>query len=160
MIALRDIQEEDLEVLFRFQKDVDTAWKTGGSRDPRDWKAFRDKKLESIGGDPTKVATFVVEAHAEPVGSAGYFYRDGVLEIMYWLGPDFRGRGLGTLAVEKLLESMDTRFQEPIYARVVEGNDGSARVLEKLGFQFVRKGTFFSKFLGRDMTELVYRRQF
>jgi [ribosomal protein S5]-alanine N-acetyltransferase len=76
------------------------------------------------------------------------FVRDRRAELGYWLGADAWGLGYATEAASALV---DFGFGElglsRIYAHVLEGNDASCRVLEKLGMlnegmrrQHVRKG--------------------
>jgi RimJ/RimL family protein N-acetyltransferase len=68
------------------------------------------------------------------------FLRDRRAELGYWLGADAWGRGYATEAAGAIL---DFGFRdlglERIYAQVLEGNDASCRVLEKLGM--INEGT-------------------
>ncbi len=90
------------------------------------------------------------EAPEDLLGSVSLrrFVRDRRAELGYWLGADAWGYGYATEAAGALL---DFGFAEldlsRIYAHVLEGNDASCRVLEKLGMinegirrQHVRKG--------------------
>jgi [ribosomal protein S5]-alanine N-acetyltransferase len=76
------------------------------------------------------------------------FHRDRRAELGYWLGADAWGSGLATEAADAMI---DFGFRElgleRIYAQVLEGNDASCRVLDKLGMmnegirrRHVRKG--------------------
>ncbi|MFC3477716.1 GNAT family N-acetyltransferase [Halobacterium litoreum] len=60
--------------------------------------------------------------------------------LMYWVAPDHQGNGYVTEATELLLDYLfgECGFHK-ISAFVLESNDASAAVLEKLGF--VREGT-------------------
>jgi [ribosomal protein S5]-alanine N-acetyltransferase len=90
------------------------------------------------------------EAPHELLGSVSLrrFVRDRRAELGYWLGADAWGHGIATEAAGALL---DFGFAElelaRIYAHVLEGNEASCRVLDKLGMinegirrQHVRKG--------------------
>jgi [ribosomal protein S5]-alanine N-acetyltransferase len=90
------------------------------------------------------------EAPHELLGSVSLrrFVRDRRAELGYWLGADAWGHGFATEAAGALL---DFGFAElglaRIYAHVLEGNEASCRVLDKLGMinegirrQHVRKG--------------------
>lgn len=83
---------------------------------------------------------FAIEVAAEAVGSIGLKPQTDVyrlsLELGFWLGEPFWGRGIMTRAVG---EVVDYAFQLPdinrVYAQVFEHNPASMRVLEKNGFQ-------------------------
>ncbi|WP_433624676.1 GNAT family N-acetyltransferase [Halomicrococcus sp. NG-SE-24] len=57
-------------------------------------------------------------------------------EIGYIIHPEFHGEGYATEAADLCLEhAFDDRGLHKVWAQVVEGNEASKRVLEKLGFQ-------------------------
>ena len=76
------------------------------------------------------------------------FLRDRRAELGYWLGADAWGSGFATEAADAMI---DFGFRElgleRIYAQVLEGNDASCRVLDKVGMmnegvrrRHIRKG--------------------
>ncbi|MEY4926831.1 MAG: hypothetical protein RI894_1267 [Bacteroidota bacterium] len=86
------------------------------------------------------VHIFAVEADGQLVGGAGVHPKDDIdcknLEIGYWIGEPFWGRGIATDAVRLLVEFGWKNYDVTrIYARVFGPNIGSMRVVEKLGFQ-------------------------
>jgi ribosomal-protein-alanine N-acetyltransferase len=91
--------------------------------------------------DPIRV--FAIELDGEAIGSIGLHPKEDVyernLELGYWLGEPFWGRGIITRAVKIMV---DYGFHywpvERIYAGAFGRNIGSCRVLEKAGF--VREG--------------------
>jgi [ribosomal protein S5]-alanine N-acetyltransferase len=90
------------------------------------------------------------DAPSELIGSASLrrFARDQRAELGYWLGADAWGHGYATEAAGALVDFGFTELNlSRVYAHVLEGNDGSCRVLEKLGMlsegirrRHVRKG--------------------
>ncbi len=76
------------------------------------------------------------------------FPRDRRAELGYWLGIDAWGHGYATEAADALVEHGFAQLRlSRIYAQVLEGNEASCRVLEKLGMmnegirrRHVRKG--------------------
>ncbi len=60
----------------------------------------------------------------------------GTAEVGYFFAPDAWGNGYATAAVERVV---DYAFEElrlhRVHARVFAFNEGSARVLEKVGFE-------------------------
>ncbi|MBD3409364.1 MAG: GNAT family N-acetyltransferase [Ignavibacteriales bacterium] len=56
-------------------------------------------------------------------------------EIGYWIGEEWRGRGVVPAAVERIVGILFRRGFRKCWADVFGGNAASARVLEKCGFQ-------------------------
>ena len=66
---------------------------------------------------------------------------DGRAEVGYALRTDRQGRGLASEAVTALLDAVEERFGiTDVRAVVVDGNDASVRLLERLGFEAVGPG--------------------
>jgi len=63
----------------------------------------------------------------------------GAVEIGYQIMPDYQNRGYATEGVELLLAFAFQKGVEKIEAEVLKSNLPSMRVLEKLGFIFVRE---------------------
>jgi ribosomal-protein-alanine N-acetyltransferase len=90
------------------------------------------------------------EAPDELLGTVSLrrFARDRRAELGYWLGLDAWGNGYATEAADALVEHGFAHLRlSRIYAQVLEGNEASCRVLEKLGMinegirrRHVRKG--------------------
>ena len=82
---------------------------------------------------------FLVCREETPVGSAFLVDVDLVgqnAELGYWITPDEQGNGYATEAAELCLtHAFDELGLHKVWARTVEDNAASKRVLEKLGFQ-------------------------
>lgn len=82
---------------------------------------------------------FVVCADGEPVGVVWLFRIRDVsdrAELGYWIAPAHQRQGYATEAAELAVEyAFRERGCNRVQARVYEGNEGSRRVLESLGFQ-------------------------
>lgn len=119
------------------------------------WRSLRDRfphPLTTVETERYIVATlergpettFAIEVQGEPIGVIGLAMGTGerrcVAELSYWLGEQFWGRGIITEAIPLLAKYAFQRFGDltRIESYVFEGNDASARVLEKAGF--VREG--------------------
>lgn len=94
-----------------------------------------------------------------PVGMVSLFEEDdvaGTATIAYWITPEHWGNGYGTDGVGALCEhAFGDRRLHKLRADVLESNDGSRRVLEKLGFE--REGTLRDeKFVAGEHAD-VYR---
>ncbi|MBN2308027.1 MAG: GNAT family N-acetyltransferase [Candidatus Hydrogenedentes bacterium] len=108
---------------------------------------------------PERVFAVVVEG--EPAGCVGLHGKEGELartcEIGYWLSEEYWGRGIMTEVVGMVTAyAFEVLSIERLEARVFAVNAGSARVLEKNGYQFegrLRRRVFRD---GRLDDELVY----
>ena len=79
----------------------------------------------------------------ELIGDAGISEVEGKpdeTEIGYCIGQQYRGRGYATELLNAVCSYVVSRFGiRVIYGRVVHGNEASAKVLEKNGYQFVKE---------------------
>lgn len=152
-VSLRPPTDSDLELWFQFQTDPQANEMAAfTSEDPNDREAYIQGWRRKLGLETVRMRTILCQEQV--VGSVGSFEMMGNRELTYWLGRPFWGRGLATLALEAFLIEEPVR---PLHARVAKHNLGSQRVLEKCGFQVVDEETGYSKYLKRDVEELVYR---
>jgi RimJ/RimL family protein N-acetyltransferase len=89
--------------------------------------------------DQKPLQNFAIIYGGNVAGSVGVLLRDDVyrktIEIGYFIGERFWGRGIATEAVALLIEYIKNQFDVVrIYAEVFEHNKASMRVLEKSGF--------------------------
>lgn len=79
----------------------------------------------------------------ELIGDAGISEvegKPGETEVGYCIGPKYRGKGYATELLQAISDFVVSHFGiGVIWGRVVYGNDASVKVLEKSGYQFVRK---------------------
>ena len=76
------------------------------------------------------------------------------IEVTYWLGREFWGRGLATQALNGMLQLVVDRS---IVARAATDNIGSIRVLRKCGFKIIGKNKDFANGRGEDAEEYILR---
>lgn len=121
-----------------------------------DAESFLDLMMQQ---EPRTV--FAIATESEAIGVIGLTLGEDVhrftAELGYWLGEPFWGRGIMTDAVRVVVEH---GFSElgllRIYAEPYAGNVGSARVLEKAGFELegrMRANVFKD---GRILDQLLY----
>ncbi len=104
---------------------------------------------------------FAVAGEIELIGGVGIHVQDDVhrrsAEIGYWLGEPFWGRGIATEVVDAMTDYAFANFPiVRIYANVFDGNPASARVLEKVGYQYegrMRKSVYKD---GALLDQLMY----
>lgn len=81
---------------------------------------------------------WAVRAGMDVLGMVGlHRIKDGAAELGYWAAPEGRGRGAMTEAARAVIDfAFGPMRLERIEWRAVVGNTASARVAQKLGFQF------------------------
>jgi RimJ/RimL family protein N-acetyltransferase len=152
-VRLREVEQDDLPTFFAQQLDPEAIRMAAFTvADPSDREAFDAKWRRILASEETTTRTIVVDD--EVAGSVSK-YRDPDLpgpEVTYWLGREFWGKGVATLALAGFVEVVTER---PLYGRCAADNVGSRRVLEKCGFVFVREDRGFSNARGEEIAEVV-----
>ena len=123
----------------------------------KDAEDFISKVVRGEG--PHREFVICVDGHA--IGGIGMQLRGDVyarvVEIGYWVGEEYWGRGIATEALKLITEYVFDNFDvDRIEAHVFEWNPASSRVLEKAGYEFearLKKRIFKD---GSLIDELVY----
>jgi len=85
---------------------------------------------------------YAVELNGLLVGCVSYWPHElGGVEVGYWVGREFWGKGICTNALKLLLKNDHFPACKDVFAKVMAQNIGSQRVLEKCGFSFLQNGT-------------------
>jgi RimJ/RimL family protein N-acetyltransferase len=126
-VALRDVIESDLPILFEHQRDPDAN--RMAAFPARDREAFTAHWAKILSDDTVMARTILFDGHV--AGNIGSFEQSGERLVGYWIGRELWGRGIATKALEGFLRQDTTR---PLYAHVAKDNVASIRVLEKCGF--------------------------
>jgi RimJ/RimL family protein N-acetyltransferase len=109
--------------IIAFDPDANTKYRT--IKDATDARVNKEDRLRMGIWDGD---TFVGSVNARPDEG-----KDSV-EVGYWVHSKYTSNGYATLAATAISEYSRDRFSK-VHAKVVDGNDASARVLEKAGFQ-------------------------
>ena len=161
-LVLRAFEDADAEPLFAHASNPNvtrfTLWDHHKTID--ETLAFvRDyARCRYLEGTPEPYAlTLRSDPYQKPVGALGCFWvsqPNRTMELGYWLAEPFWGRGLAVEACRAVLTHAFAACEpERIQARVIDGNDPSRRVLEKLGFSY--EGTMRSSLFRRGRFEDV-----
>jgi len=121
-------------------------------KDPSNRVAFMEHWARILGDDGVTTRTILLEDQV--VGHVASFRRDGDLEVTYWIGRPFWGRGLASTALPQFLVEQRAR---PIYARAAEDNLASIRVLEKCGFVVCARERGFANARGKQIEEIILK---
>jgi RimJ/RimL family protein N-acetyltransferase len=126
-LLLRPVIDFDLPLFFIHQADAEAARKAAFPS--RTEEAFYTH-WHKIMADPQNILRTIV-LEDQVAGNMVSFEMDGKREVGYWLGREFWGQGIASLALGLFLQEVRTR---PLYAHVAKTNPASMRVLEKGGF--------------------------
>ena len=153
-IRLRDVEVDDLPLFFEHQRDPEANWMAAFTRkDPAARDAFMAHWTKILEDEATTIQTILFNGSV--AGSvSSYVDEDEHLEVSYWIGKPYWGKGIATGALSAFLEHNKVR---PLYARAAADNAASLRVLEKCGF--VRMGTNrdFANARGQEIEEVLLK---
>lgn len=138
VVALRDALKADAPVIAELANDYEVAKMVATMPHPyalEDAYVFLDKIKEKFKAG--KGHSLAISVGGDFAGMAGWFYNeDNVLEIGYWVGRKFWGRGIAGKAVELILDVIRKECPDAteVIAQYMTENPASGRVLEKNGF--------------------------
>jgi RimJ/RimL family protein N-acetyltransferase len=152
-ITIREVESSDLETFYEHQRDPEAIRMAAFIfRDPKDRVAF-DAHWKKILQSSQNINRTIV-AEGQVAGHIACFPQEGNLEVTYWLGREFWGRGIATEALNRMLHLVVDR---PIFARAATDNIGSIKVLEKCGFKIIGKDKGFANGRGEETEEYILR---
>ena len=140
--ALRAIEPEDASAWFRYLCDPEVTELTSYDITSLGQAETMIAHIAARFREKASMRWAIVRGGAgELIGTCGYLWFDGHrAEIGYDLAKEHWGRGVMPLAVSAMLDwGFERLGLHRIEATVMEGNQRSARVLDKLGF--LREGT-------------------
>lgn len=126
-VTLRDVVADDIPWFFEQQSDVEASEMVGFP--VRTWDAFTAHWARILDDETGVVRTIVVDSQV--AGNVVSFVQSRERKVGYWLGREFWGKGVATLALSAFLTDEQ---RHPLYAHVARHNLASRRVLEKCGF--------------------------
>ncbi|MEU4170861.1 GNAT family N-acetyltransferase [Streptomyces sp. NPDC026665] len=151
-VTLRETSDADLPVFFTQMSDPEGIRMAAfTAKDPTDSDYFTAHWAQ-IRQDPAVVLRTVVGENGEVVGHASVYGPPEEREVTYWIGRQYWGRGVATVALRELLRLEAAR---PLYARAVADNAGSIRVLEKCGFVVTGHDRGFANGRGEEVDEVL-----
>ncbi len=130
---LRPAGIDDMMLFFRWANDPETRRQSFNSKPITlaEHKHWFSRKVF----DPNSYL-YVLEFKGQPVGQIRFDLEERAV-LSYSVAPEFRGRGFGTLLIEKGLERLRRDVGKPleVIGYVKEGNTASNRAFRKLGFE-------------------------
>jgi RimJ/RimL family protein N-acetyltransferase len=150
-ITLREVEPGDLLVFFEHQRDpVAVQMAAFTAADPDDRAAFDTHWSRILAEKTVTIRTILVDGQV--AGSVLSYEQDDKLDVSYWIGREFWGKGIATQALAEFLKIQTHR---PLYGRAAKDNVGSVKVLLKNGFRIVGEEKGFANARGREIPELI-----
>jgi RimJ/RimL family protein N-acetyltransferase len=134
-ISLREVLNEDLPIFFEHQRDPEATCMAGFAA--RDYESFMTHWAKCLADETTILMTIVFDGNV--AGNIVCWEQVGKRNVGYWLGREFWGRGIASMALRQFLEHITSR---PLYAYVGKSNTASIHVLHNCGFKFLGEQTF------------------
>ncbi len=145
---------------------------------PEDWQTYREIRLamlhESPGAFGSRYADAVTfeedtwrgrlttcdhhlaEVAGRAVGAAGLSVEDGVGDLIgMWVRPQARGRSVGALLVQAVLDRAAVLGCDRVRLDVVDGNGPARRLYERMGFVATGVVTAYENAPGGTESEMV-----
>ena len=152
-IAIREVEPFDLDIFYENQRDPEANRMAAFvGKEPRDRPTFDAHWQKILNSSENTTRTIV--ADGQVAGSIACYPSEGHLEVTYWIGRKFWGRGVATEALRRMLELVTDR---PIFARAAADNIGSLRVLQKGGFSVIGREKGFAHGRGEETEEYILR---
>lgn len=158
--SVRSWRKSDAGSITRLA-DSRSVWRNLRDRFPHPYSRRDARAWIRAARRVTPETFFAIDVEGEAVGGIGLHPQADVMrrsmEIGYWLGEPYWGRGIASEAVAAITRYAFERFEiARVFAYVFEWNPASARVLEKAGYRLegrLRKAVTKE---GTTMDMLVY----
>ena len=163
--TIRPYREDDAEDIAREADNPRIAiWMSNTFPHPyRNEDALRWINLATSASPPLNFAICHFDGD-KPIGSIGLKTHDDIhyrtMEIGFWVGEKHWGKGIMREAVQAFSMWTFETFKHVVRleAEVFEGNDASARVLEKAGYTFETRKILSAEKAGTLMNLLIFRK--
>jgi phosphinothricin acetyltransferase len=160
-IEIRSARKEDVSAItYIYNEAIRTSTATFDMVE----KTLEDRKRWlAEHGDRYPVTVATIDGRVVGWGSlTPYAERPGwrfTIENAVYVDCNFRGRGVGRMILEHLINAAGRLGYRAIIAQIVEGNEGSVRMHEKCGFETIgvlkKVGNKFDKWLDVILMEKV-----
>jgi [ribosomal protein S5]-alanine N-acetyltransferase len=137
-LIIRPWKKEDASALTAIANNIN-IWNMVRDRLPHPYTLESAISWIDFTNNQNPTCNFAIEADGFVAGSIGFILMDDVykrnIEIGYFIGEIYWGRGIASMAVNQLIEMLLSQYHPVrIFATVFENNPASMRVLEKNGF--------------------------
>lgn len=154
VVALRPVQDADLDVLFDQTRDPESVWMAAFSAEHPDDKTTFKAHMTKQRNSPD-ITLRAVTCDGQLVGCIGSFAFQGQTEVTCWIDRAAWGRGIASRALALLLDLVPSR---PLYARVASDNIGSLRAAQKAGFNVIGTEMSFARVRNSQIEQTILRK--
>lgn len=106
----------------------------------------------TIGSAATPVRTVVIEVDGQLAGLIGIDRSSGGLDLGYWLGRAYWGRGIMTRAAFEMTCDFFAKTDEThLLSGYFSGNEASWAIQKRLGFEFAKDGLLMNRPQGKRL---------
>lgn len=159
-ITISLITEDDIKALYPLGNNKEVSWMSGGGLTyPLTYDEFRTKKTIALSKEVGVMQSYVIRWNDIAVGSIGYFKRteSAPLEIGYWIGTNYWGKGIATKALTLAINAMRANaITGTLVATTMVDNAGSRHILIKCGFKEIGAEKFMSPARGIEAEGTVH----
>ncbi len=161
-MRIRLAQSDDLPAIVDiYNQAIPSKQSTGDTQPVR----VEDRVAWFEGHLPNERPIFVAEVQGQVAGWCSLSaYRPGraalrfTAEISYYIAPAYHRQGIATALMEHVLAACPALQIRHLFAIVLEGNEGSCRLLEKMGFEKWGYLPRVADFDGKEVGHLYYGR--
>ena len=150
-VQLRPVADGDLPIFFEHQRDPLGVHMAAFTVENPDDRAAFDDHWRRLLSDPA-ILMRTIEVNGQPAGHVSSYVGDVGLEVTYWLGREYWGRGIASAALQAFLLVQTHR---PLRGRAAADNAASLRVLEKCGFVETDRFAGFANARGATIEEVL-----
>jgi len=159
-VTLKTLSDSNLETLASLANNK-SIWLNVRDVFPNPYTIYDAQSYYNFVKDNPQNVIKAIHYKGEFCGMIGLFPKNDVYkysgELGYWLGEPFWGKGIATQALQLIcIHAFEELGLERVYAGVFDYNKGSAKVLEKNGFQkegVMRRAVFKN---GEFCDEVIY----
>ncbi len=157
---VRTLRTNDADDLARCANDRD-IWRNLKDRFPHPYALEHATSFISYCQAQERESAFAIDVGGRLAGVIGFEHRDDIwrrsVELGYWLGRAYWGKGIASDAVRGVTEWAFTEWDiNRVWAGVFAWNPASARVLEKAGFTREARLVKSATKDGQSVDELIY----
>jgi RimJ/RimL family protein N-acetyltransferase len=154
VVALRPVDDADLDALFDQMRDPASVWMAGFSAEhPDDKTAFKVHMTQQRNSPDVTLRAITCDGRL--VGCVGCFAFQGQIEVTCWIDRAAWGHGIAGRALALLLDLVPAR---PLYARVASDNIGSLQAAQKAGFKITGTETSFARVRNSQIRQTILRK--
>lgn len=161
-LLIRLAQMDDLPAIVDiYNQAIPSKQSTGDTQPVR----VEDRRAWFVEHLPDRHPIFVAEVEGRVAGWCSLSaYRPGraalrfTAEISYYIAQAYHRQGVGTALVEHAMEACPALQIRHLFAIVLEGNEASVRLLEKMGFEQWGYLPRVAVFDGKEIGHLYYGR--